>query len=200
MWINDHGTVPGGYPYYAKYGGQTMTLTNPTQLAANTFNGIDFSAFYLINPPTGEQTVTFYTNAFYETPYSNARVCYAVSYNGVRSVGSYAESSYDNATGSSSTFTLTTTEAEDWMIAFGGNGYFGSVPTAGTNAFLRRNTETANYGSYIVDSNGPFASVGSNSMTVTFSPSRYASSTGFTLMHALPTAAAALNPCFSDVF
>lgn len=148
-------------------GGDLITgVTDVTSSAAFTLIGRQpagasryTSFWYLLDPPSGANTITVSASA------SSFISAGGADYSGAKQSGQPdASNPSTNPAANSETVSLTTVANNSWIILFGGAYSGGPCPTAGTGDTLL--TCDATYGIWgIFDSNGP-VSPGSNSFTI----------------------------------
>lgn len=146
LWTNSGKTVTG-----VTYNGTAMTLVDNGAADANN----NCYMYYLINPDSGTHDVVISASGTCDLWGASA------SYNGVNQLAPLGDTNKSNGSGDPLTGTVTTTEANSWiiMVNYGNGG--GDGQTAGAGTTLRENNTAT--GAVIADSSGA-VSPGSNSL------------------------------------
>ena len=140
------------------YGGVAMTLAGRT-----TYVGarVGVAMYYLLAPASGTANIvaSFSTSAAFSIV--------AASYTGVKqSAQPDAGNAFADASGTTHTSTLTTVRPDVWMVAIDGNA--GSLESASGGSVVRQQGTAGNVGNgALIDSNAPYTTAGSNTLTFT---------------------------------
>lgn len=173
-------------PGTATYGGVSMTTAGTVQYDSGNCR---FTLFYLLNPPSGSQTVSVpWTGLGFSAPNKQACISAAV-YNYVSGVGSYTKTSDNPANSSSVAVTVPSTVAGEVVL-----GAFARIPQAQFSTYPGTLRQSAGSGTYdrtlIVDT---AATGGSQTLTATAPSSDKNAAHGIRL---IPTAGAGFFAMF----
>jgi hypothetical protein len=177
------------------YGGQAMTLAD----TSSAKSGRNIAVYYLINPPTGSNTVSVSYSGF-----NSNRLSQSASYTGVGSVDVVTKQA--NITTGTMTNTLTTLVANAWTVLgavdYGDNGGTGTQHLTAGSGSTQRVFQTNigdMYGVAMFDSNGPKMTPGSTSMTVTGNTVGSNFGLGGVMVSLAPYVAPAVIPSLGDI-
>jgi hypothetical protein len=150
-------------PSAVSYGGQALTNTSASFLGAQCYMWVG----YLLNPPTGSNTVSVTIPSTGSGSGASREIVYCGSYTGVKQTGEPDSTTNSNAT-SGSTFSTSITTAADnsWAIGLFFNNQ-GPAISASTGTTLRQSSTAIGSGTLFGDSNGVIHPAGSYSMSVT---------------------------------